>query len=371
MAKKYNPLYKRIEQYITDQIQKGNWQPGTRIPSENELSEQFGVSRITIKNALSELVNLGIVYRQQGKGTFVGELTQADVLSQIPKSALAQAPEKTIGFLIPRLDNRFTAQLLSGVEDAVCEKGYRLLFAKTNDSQQTEIQKIREMRELGVEGLIIYPVEGEHYNSEILSLTLNKFPLVLLDRVLKGVETHTVCSDHYNGAIEAVNYLHQLGHRHIGFLSTRTEGTTSMEERLAGYEQALEDHHILIDRNLEMTKLHIHHRTEDNNQLIEQFLQENRHMTALLSSNFSTQVVQIAQRLDIGIPDELSIIFFDDLVEADFAVIPPTAIVQQEVELGRKAGRLLIESIENRALDYRQMKLATSIVVRQSTSLPK
>ncbi|QAY68113.1 GntR family transcriptional regulator [Paenibacillus protaetiae] len=366
MAKKYKPLYKKIENYIVDQIRNQNWKPLSRIPSENELAEQFSVSRITVKNALSELVERGVVYRLQGKGTFVADHYQEEMLD-IPAVEYVSPPQKTIGFLLPRLDNRFTANLLSGIEDSLSERGYQLLFSKTNDSQEEEILKIREMQQHGVQGLIIYPVEGENYNNEILSLTLNRFPLVLLDRLLKGIDTNSVSSNHFEGAIAAVNHLHELGHQHIGFISTKAEGTSSIEERLAGYEKALEDHHILIDRSLEMTRLLINSSDREVSLLIEQFLLAHPHMTALLSSNFSQQVILTAQRLGIRVPENLSIVFFDDVDHPDFAIVPPTAVVQQERQLGREAGKLIVEQIESRSTEYHQIKLPTSMIVRQST----
>lgn len=65
------PMYMRIQQYIRDQIESGKWESETLIPTEFELMEQFGVSRITVTTALRQLVNEGIIYRVQGKGTFV------------------------------------------------------------------------------------------------------------------------------------------------------------------------------------------------------------------------------------------------------------------------------------------------------------
>lgn len=367
MVKKFMPMYKKIETYIIDQIRNENWKPRSRIPSENELAEQFGVSRITVKNALTALVEKGVVYRLQGKGTFVSDHNPEEILSMTAddKGAL-KSP--TVGFLLPRLDNRFTANLLSGIEDTLSENGYQLLFAKTNDSQENEILKIHEMKQAGVKGLIIYPVEGEHYNNEILSLTLNRFPLVLLDRKLKGVDTNSISSDNYEAGIQAVQHLYELGHSQIGFISTLAEGTSSIEDRLHGYEKALEDHHILIDRGMQMTKLTMTSSDEEVIGMIQQFLQANPQMTALLSSNFSPHVIQAALQIGISVPEELSVVFFDDVEFPDFCIIPPTAVVQQELELGREAGRLIMEQIEDQKSEYQQIKLPTVLVPRQSTA---
>ncbi|WP_160495733.1 GntR family transcriptional regulator [Paenibacillus dendrobii] len=368
MPNKFVPMYKKIEHYIVEQIRSENWKPMSRIPSENELADQFGVSRITVKNALADLVERGVIYRMQGKGTFVSERKDEDLFS-LGTSGAETLLKNTVGFLLPRLDNRFTANLLSGIEDALSDKGYHLLFSKTNDSQEHEIRKIREMKHAGVAGLIIYPVEGENYNHEILSLTLNKFPLVLLDRQFKGVETNSVSSDHYKAGMDAVTHLIELGHRNIGFISTKSEGTSSIEERLAGYEQALEDRHILIDRSFQMTRLSMSNSDEEVMEMIQQFLRSNPHMTGVISSNFSPHVIQAALAMGLRVPEDLSVVFFDDVVYPDFSVVPPTAIIQQEREMGREAGYLIVHQIENGVSDYRQIKLPTKLVPRRSTGI--
>lgn len=368
MPKKFTPMYKKIENYIVDQIRNENWKPMSRIPSENELADQFGVSRITVKNALVDLVEKGAVYRLQGKGTFVSDRMSEEMLTMTP-SASEVVSKNSVGFLLPRLDNRFTANLISGIEDSLSARGYHLLFSKTNDSQECEIRKIREMKQAGVAGLIIYPVEGENYNNEILSLTLNRFPLVLLDRLLKGVETNTVSSNNYAAGKQAVQHLFELGHQHIGFISTKSEGTSSIEERLAGYEQALEEHHILIDRSLQMTRLPMTSSDEEVIGMIQQFLQANSHMTAAISSNFSPHVIQAALGLGLRVPEDFSVVFFDDVVYPDFSIVPPTAVIQQERGLGREAGNLIVDQIETSTADYRQVKLPTQLIPRCSTAL--
>lgn len=246
-----------------------------------------------------------------------------------------------------------------------------MLFAKTNDSQETEILKIQEMKQAGVRGLIIYPVEGEHYNNEILALTLNRFPLVLLDRNLKGVETNSISSDNHEAAIQAVKHLHELGHRRIGFISTLAEGTSSIEDRLHGYEKALEDRHILIDRSIQMTRLAMSDSDEEVIMMIQKFLQANSQMTALLSSNFSPHVIQAAMQMGISVPEDLSVVFFDDVEFPEFCIIPPTAVVQQELELGREAGRVILKQVENPSSEYLQVKLPTMLIPRQSTAKAK
>jgi len=130
------------------------------------------------------------------------------------------------------------ASLLNEIEAQVASKGASLIYARTHDSQEIEQNKLKELRQLGVKGIVIYPVDGESYNEEILRLHLADFPMVVIDRYLRGIETNCVYSDNLFGGYQATSHLLKLGHREIGFVSTISGGTTSIEDRLAGYEKA-------------------------------------------------------------------------------------------------------------------------------------
>ncbi|RED76895.1 GntR family transcriptional regulator [Cohnella phaseoli] len=371
------PLYTQIRKYIQDQIQQKLWLPGERIPSESELVNQFGVSRITVKNALSELIEEGLIFRVQGRGSFVSK----DVSGE---PSIYLSPAKTnkkkplIAFLMPRLDNLFTAQLLSGVEKEITKQGYRLLFCRTEDSLKMEKETLREVIQQDVKGIIIFPVEGETYNEEILRLTLSEFPLVVVDRYLRGIETNCVCSNNIEGAHEATSHLISLGHTRIGFVSTVYHGTTSIEDRLSGYEKALADHQIAIDRGLQLDHF-------DNKQMnhilnqgivdeaikleIKEFLQKNREMTALFAINSAVglSIIETATEMGIRVPEDLSVVFFDNFELSALSRIPPTCVSQQEEELGGEAVKLLQSIIKNPKQERRMVLLPTKLIVRKST----
>ncbi|HEY0829074.1 MAG TPA: GntR family transcriptional regulator [Bacilli bacterium] len=372
------PLYTQIRKYVHDQITQKVCLPNDRIPSENEFASQFGVSRITVKNALSELIEEGLIFRVQGKGSFVSPDISGEPL--IYRSEPTNNKSKPlIAYLMPRLDNMFTAQLLSGVESELSKQGYRLLFCRTHDSQETEKEMLREVIQLGVKGIIIFPVEGETYSEEILRLTLSEFPLVVVDRYLRGIETNCVCSDNVEGAREATSHLVSLGHTRIGFISTAYQGTTSIEDRLTGYEKALADHNIHIDHSLRL----VHFDNEQVNTILHEgipdelvkhemqsFLKKNPDMTAVFAINSAVglTIIEAATEIGIRVPDDLSVVFFDNYELSALSSIPPTCVSQQEKELGKEAARLLVSIIDNPKQERRKILLPTKLIVRKSTA---
>ncbi len=105
------PHYLQIRSFITDQIDKHILQSGDRLPSENDLAAKFGVSRITVKNALDSLVKQGIIHRIQGKGSFVSSKQGVPILYEKKSTSIP-----LIYYIAPSMENSFTARLLKGAE---------------------------------------------------------------------------------------------------------------------------------------------------------------------------------------------------------------------------------------------------------------
>lgn len=361
------PLYTQIRDYLYDRIRKGDWKHDDRLPSEKELAEQFKVSRVTVKNALSELMDKGLVYRIQGKGSFVSSNRGGE--PQLYKSPTTDKMGSCIAFLIPRLESTFSAGLVRGVEEACRAAGMKMILGITNDSQEEETRQIGEMMQLGVEGIIIFPVDGEAYNEEILKLTISNYPLVLIDRYFRGIETNNVCTDNFTAAFDLTNHLIQEGHRNIGVISTNPKWTTSIEDRLDGYEKALSDAQIPINRQFRLDhfdpdamNLIVREGVMDEQiqRELQAFLRANPEITAIFATNIAVGISLIlaAKENGLQLPEQLSVVYFDYEPLSTFLFNQPyirqdvASISQQAVALlmaviaepTRKRERILIDT---------------------------
>lgn len=358
------PMYIQLKTYMMSQIQQGLWKPGDKIPSENELAEQFNVSRITVKNALNGFVNQGLIYRIQGKGSFIADNAALPLMPFDPVASL----ESCIAFLMPRLDNLFTANLLTGIEQELADHGYHVVFKLTHDRQEAEIKLLKELTQLGMKGIIIYPVEGETFNNEILKLTLGNYPLVIVDRYLRGLDANCVSSDNFAGAYEATKHLTSLGHTNISFLSTPIMGTTSIEDRLHGYEQALSDAGLSIEYRLRLVldnRLSIYEQ-------IKQYILNHPDVTAIVAttSTIGQFAMKAARDLNLVVPRDLSIVCFDNQEKSELSEIPLTYVDQNEKNIGREAAKLVLSLIQNPNQERSNLTFPCQLIVRGSTVNP-
>ncbi|MDG0814594.1 GntR family transcriptional regulator [Cohnella rhizosphaerae] len=383
-SKKRTPLYSQIRDYILANIQQLHWQANDQLPTEQELAEKFNVSRFTVKKAMAELVQEGLIYRIQGKGSFISQMVGDEHRPVVAPAADAGiSTMKLIVLLTPHIQSSLSASILTGAESYLADHGYQLIVRSTRNEQELERRLLVDSVRTGVRGVLIFPVDGETYNEEILRLTLNKFPVVVIDRYLRGVDTNCVCSDNIGGAFDATSHLIGLGHHNIAFVVVHDRTTTSLEERIAGYERALSASRYPFGPRLAYFESENGEDAPPSGEpqadqlermtvRIQAFLEQNPAVTAVFAATTYSGLatLQAATNLGIKVPEQLSVVFCDDFEHSALSRIPPTCVVQQESQLGIDAAKLLLSIIDNPLQERKKLTLPTRLVLRQSTAPP-
>ena len=340
---KNQPLYKKIQDDIKERIREGKLRPGDRIPSEKELAEQFHVSQITSKNALIGLADEGILIRHQGKGTFVND----DVLNNHIPSLYAdnqgnKQNKGLIGLIVPTLRTKVEQMIVDYIERFAVQNGYQVLLRISRESQLTESEAIESMIGCGAKGIIIFPTEEETYNEDILRLSLNKFPLVLIDRYLKEIRTYSVSSDNVSGTFEAVTYMLDKGHEQIALISPEITNTVT-EDRAIGFEKAFYSKNLPINKNswciVNMEDVH----NRECGSLIQDFFRARPEITAafVMNAELSNFAFQALKQMHKSAPNDFMLFGFDD------PGCPGVYYVQQdEKTMCRQSVTCLLEQIE-------------------------
>ncbi len=247
-------LYERLRAHLLEEIRSGRLVVGDRIPSEMALAEQFKVSRITSKKALETLERDGFIVRFRGKGSFVADSSQRAAAThpvatdfpayeQLPDSLASQS----IGYIYPDFSNTFGMRMFHGIEEQAARHCLQLIVRSSRGRRELETEAVTRLVKAGVRGLVVFPVHGEYYNDELLRIVLSGFPVVLVDRYLKGIQVSSIGTNNYEAARMLVNHLVEQGRTKLTFLSPPPERTSSIEDRRRGFAAGLRHHHLEYD----------------------------------------------------------------------------------------------------------------------------
>lgn len=375
------PLYMQIKDHFKQLISSGTLSVDDRLPAEKDLIKQFNVSRITVANALAQLAKEGWIYRIPGRGSFVNKEALQLIQKQNKPStyddnskthlAASTSQRKMIGFLIPNITDFFAIRLLQGIQQVLDGTDYYLAIQFTHNRKHLEKEALLDFIQKGAVGLIIFPVDAENYNEEILALKLKHFPFVLVDRYFPGVETDYVSSDGALGVKLAIDHLWDLGHRKIAICSDSPMPTLTVEDRLAGYMDSMKQKGALIDPALMLTEFNVNYNSNDEEQPLYRYI-KNGMATAFITLNarLGLHIASIARKLNIRVPEDLSIVTFDD-PSPDFDELGTFSFVSQgEEEMGKTAAKTLLDSLKNTTASqhsYQKIILKPELVLRQST----
>ena len=272
---------------------------------------------------------------------------------------------RTIGVVIPELNNTFCAEIITGMEDVMRSHGYATIVCDCRTDKKLEREAVEFLIRRRVDGIINMPVdeEGNH---------LKRFqkmgkPIVLIDRKIQGIDCDSVLVDNKKAAEDAVRYFIGRGHRNIGIIGGPEEVFTA-QERMAGYYKALESAGIPVRESLIW---HGDYTIQGGVRGLEELVQNNPEMTAVFVTNYEMTMGAMigVNELGIRIPEQLSMIGFDNLQFAR-ACNPKLTIVAQPTDgIAREVAKVMLNHLENAGETSGELfseKLETEIIAGKS-----
>ena len=249
---------------------------------------------------------------------------------------------KTIGIIIPELNNIFFAEIITEAEDILRNHGYATMICDCRSDEKREAEAEEFLFHRRVDGLILMPA-GNGADGLSRFLRAGK-PVVMIDRKMDQVDCDCVLVDNEGAAAEAVERLYQAGHRKIGMIAGPSDVYTA-KERLKGYRSALKKRGLEPEESLVARG---DYTIAGGARAMRQLKEQNAEMTAVFISNYEMTVGAMMEINDSGIsvPEELSVIGFDN---ADFAKasVPRLSIVTQPTgEIAKCAAELLLRKLE-------------------------
>lgn len=349
-------LYTRLSTALKQRIEAGEWGYGAMLPSEHELCEVYNVSRGTVRQAMAELEAEGLVRRERGRGTFLAH----SGIQTIPKLN----HQSTISFIVPYVRDSFIPSILLGLESIARHNGCSVVFNHVENDLSQQDEALRKALSQGLDSIVLYPVSSQEAGPVLRDLAARRFPLVIVDRTIHGLQSDAVTSDNFGGGVIATQHLLSLGHRHVAFLSW-IEPATSMEYRRLGYRQALQEAGLPNDPALEWEV--VGYPDIDQTALEQRLLQTGR-PTAIFAANdqLAMAVLRAARAARLSIPDDLALVGFDNLDISAQLDIPLTTIAQPAFEIGRVAGELVLMRLSQEMHYIQKRILPVQLIVRRS-----
>ncbi len=359
--------YIQVMDEIKNWIMEGKIQPGEKIGSESELMEIFDCSRHTVRQAIGELVHEDWLYTIQGGGTYCKE-------RQV-NAHLTAFPSKTIGVLTTYISDYIFPHIIRGIESYTAEKDYSLLLTSTNNNLALEKKGLLNVLTKSIDGLIIEPTKSTYHNPNLsyyLNLERQAIPFVMINASYSELAAPSFTIDDEKGGYLATQHLIDLGHKRILGLF-KTDDLQGVN-RMKGYIRAHREHSFLPHPDLVISFT-----TEEKGKILQEKVRtllqkEDEAPQAIVCYNdeIALNVFHILRELSLSVPEDVSIIGFDDSHLAEVTEIKLTSVKHPKEALGRIAAETLIKLIEKK-----QSKSQTSIVfepelvIRNSTASPK
>ena len=326
-----------------------------RTVTIQDVAKTAGVSVSTVSRVLNGKVDVALETQDRIRSV----IDNLGYTTNLAARSMRSFKKNMVGLIMPDIAYPFAIEVMKGVNQAIAESEFDLLVYTTGDVRKSgrashEQKYVSLLNNSITDGaIIVAPVTGEFSTDA---------PIVSIDPLMSNPNYASVHATNYQGAIDVMNYLLGLGHRRIGFISGRAE-LESSARRLKGYRDALEKAGLPIDEQLIAAG---DYTTETGVKCTRELLSLKVPPSAIFASNdqMAMGVYQVAQERGLRIPEDLSVVGFDNIMESRYMGL--TTVDQFISEMGFVATQMLIKIINGEPLESQTYQMQTQLVIRTS-----
>ncbi len=320
---------------IKKSLNSGEYEPGDKIPSENELAEKYSVSRQTVRKALSKLIDEGYLYAKHGSGTFVAD------------RKVKKGHSKNIAVVSTYMSDYIFPRVIQGINQVLDENGYSILLKTTNNSRKGEAWCMEELLSKNIDGMLIEPSQSAiSCQHQVLydQMDAMGIPYVFIQGCYEAMmDRPYVMLDDVEGGRVITEHLIKLGHKNIAGIFKADDSQGILRHK--GYVKALAAAGIAYDPDLVVW----YHTKDKNMKPMEGLLRilENGlscHAVVCYNDEIAAQVIKGLENVGRSVPHDISVTGFDNSLLAHSKGI--TTIAHPQEELGKKAAETLLGLID-------------------------
>ncbi len=312
-------------------------EPEQRVTLQN-MADRLGISATTVSRVLNGRARQYRISRETEEAVLALAARLDYSPNQIARG-LRMRRSMTVGLVIPDISNPFFAGTARSVEMEAGQRGYAIILCDTREDTAVEIRSLQILEGRDVDGLVVFPVgqSGAH----LRRYENGRLPVVVVDRCFPDLRLPYVVSDNCGGARHAVDYLAARGHRVIACVGG-LPGTLPGKERIRGYRDAMANNGLAVDKTLiagsDFSEMNGY-------ESMVALLARRDDVTAVWAAGslVAMGVLRALAEADLAVPEDMSVICFDDPAWVDFLRIPLTAVAQDNAAMGRAAVAMLLD----------------------------
>jgi LacI family transcriptional regulator len=325
-----------------------------------QVAERAGVSISTVSHVINNTRAVSDDVRRR-------VLEIIDEMRYVPSAvarSLKNDKTNTIGVLVPNSSNPYFAELIRWIEDAAFESGYHIILCNAHGDARKQNVYLRLLMEKRIDGLVLI-ASGADEEHDLL-LRQESVPIIQLERALPGLDTDLVLAGQEEGAWQATRHLIELGHRAIACVSGPADLPRS-RERVGGFMRAMREAGLAVQDD---DVVHVEFTSAGGHAAFASLLARPRRPSAVFVTSDLMAIGGLcaASSAGVKVPGELSVVGYDDICTASYAIPPLTTIAPPKREMARLAIGRLIERIRGVHEPLRKIALASALVVRASTA---
>lgn len=335
MTENGKPKYFTLMEELKEKIISGRIQPGEKLPSENQFTVQYSLSRHTVRKALSLLEQEGYIEACHGKGTFCSEK-----MRHMKKS-------RNIAVVTTYISDYIFPRLIQGMDNVLSEQGYSIILKNTGNSRQKEAKCLEELLQKDIDGLIIEPSKSQlscRHPGLYENLEKYQIPYIFIQGIYTEMkEKPHILMDDARGGYLVTKYLLEQGHRRITgfFKADDIQGI----QRHKGYVRALQEAGIPYDPDL-VVWFHTEDRRSKPSMMVKEMVKTGSlpHGIVCYNDQIAVQVIESLEDCGLQVPKDISVTGYDNSLYAQRGT-GITTIAHPQERLGEMAAELILEKI--------------------------
>lgn len=334
-------------------------------PTQVDVARLAGVSRATVSYVLNRQTEGRVPISEETRQRVLEAIEELGYEPDARAQALRSGNTNTIALIIPDLRNPHFSEYATGIEEAARAAGYHLLLSSTTMNNEYGREIFKDLARRRFDGLILassFILESNEAQATLEQVRKRGLPIIEMSENY-GVDS--ISAEYRDATREVMSYLFSLGHRRIGFING-VGGHELGQDRLEPYKESLKEANLPIDTQLIAD---CGPTIDDGYQAAKSLLQLPARPTAIVSINdlLAIGALRAAEDLGLRVPNDLSLVGFDDIAMAKYIVPRLTTVSKNAHALGMLAFETLLARMQNPDLPRQVIHGSTTLIIREST----